>query len=378
MNKQQFTRNGHFNDLISSTFLFVVTYLLVFYISVFSTSFIAFTSGLNVPIGIKGINFDLASSSQDSLWNSIDNVFVIFSFSPLVLFLLLLICVIFMPKWHNNTISAFLFWMVFNCIMRLFGDFTFGLIFNLWQSNLLSDFLGLTNTIYGKLLFIAIGFIFMFLSPLFLRRFINYFFDPILTDNLQRDISRYFMFPILIGVVVLVLWFLPSFSFNETGIVLASVISIYIFSRGIVRQFDTINLSAECQENEGFNIKLSIKWSCLIVLLFIAAKIFLNLGFSMYSKEMSKNSLSNIFLTVIIIILAIVISGFIIYIIRESKYKKQNIIKEVEEADESINKEIMPEDFLKGTKWENQSTQRLKAQTDKLSQTSEEVDTNNI
>ena len=44
MIKEKFYRSGYFNDTISSTILFIVAYLFVLYVSLFSTAFISFTN----------------------------------------------------------------------------------------------------------------------------------------------------------------------------------------------------------------------------------------------------------------------------------------------------------------------------------------------
>ena len=103
MIKEKFYRSGYFNDTISSTILFIVAYLFVLYVSLFSTAFISFTNQITIPMEIDKIDFERASSSSDAVWESAENVFTIFSFSPLVVFILGLLAVIATKKTQNKT-----------------------------------------------------------------------------------------------------------------------------------------------------------------------------------------------------------------------------------------------------------------------------------
>lgn len=102
MIKEKFYRSGYFNDTISSTILFIVAYLFVLYVSLFSTAFISFTNQITIPMEIDKIDFERASSSSDAVWESAENVFTIFSFSPLVVFILGLLAVIATKKTQNK------------------------------------------------------------------------------------------------------------------------------------------------------------------------------------------------------------------------------------------------------------------------------------
>jgi len=366
MERNSFIKDGYLNDMLSSAIIFIVTYLLVLYISIFSTAFIAFTNGLNIPISIIGVDFDTASSSVSNVWDNVDNIFLIFSFAPLVLFILLLSCIMFLRKAKSSLMEVVLFWMVFNCALRLVGDLTFGLIFHLWQTNLLTDFLGLTASLQGKLIVISLGFISMALFPLLLRNLATYFFDPIFTDNLQRDIIYNFVIPAFIGAVVLMLWFLPSFSLNEIGIIVMSVVAILVLARGIYMHFNYINLSAESKNNDGFNIVLPVKAAIVILAVLVGAKITLNIGFHWYSSAFEANQLSNIFHITLLCILGIFIIVFVVYLFFKKKEKKQEILEELQQTDEDLHSQAMPEEFLKGTRWESQDSKLLKEKAEKI------------
>ena len=116
MIREKFYRSGYFNDTISSAILFVIAYLFVLYVSLFSTAFISFTNQITIPMEIDKIDFERASSSSDAVWESAENVFIIFSFSPLVVFILSLLAVIATKKTQNNTQEPYSFGLYFTAL----------------------------------------------------------------------------------------------------------------------------------------------------------------------------------------------------------------------------------------------------------------------
>lgn len=362
MKKKNYFNNGYFNDTISNTILFVLAYLFVLYVSLSATAFISFTNHLTIPLEIDKIDFDRAVSGNDSVWKSADNVFVIFSFSPLVIFVLGLLALMLTHNIQKETLRVFLFWIVFHCIMRFFGDFMFGHIFGLWGSNLVSDFMGITYpNFYLKLIFITISLVATLALPLMLLPLISSFFNP-LSHRADEGVKINFIIPSVLGVLLLFLWFFPSFNISEICISILSVISIIIFSNFIIKRFKFIGLSGEYCFNDRFNIKLGIIPLIISMIILIILKIILTNGVMLRSSGLRRDQLDTIFYSTLLGVLFTSFVLFFGYFIYSNKKKKAKKEKDLEETLENIEKQQMDISFLEGTKWENQGDYSKKAE----------------
>lgn len=362
MSKTRYIKNGYLNDTISSTILFVLAYLLVLYISIASTAFISFTNNLTLPIEIDHINFDKAISGNDSVWNSPENIFVIFSFSPLVVFIIGLIALIFVHKFRNKALGVFLFWIVFHCILRFFGDFIFGHIFGRWSSNLVSDFMGLTYpNFYLKLFFITISLASNIFLSIILIPLINIFFNPI-QNKVDEGVKINLVIPSIIGTIIIILWFLPTFSINETCILGLAIIDIYILSRFIINRYKFFSLSGEFTTNNRYNIQLRIIPVVFSGIILIPIKIFLTIGITLRTSGFRRDQLDGIFYSTLIfgLFLAFLLFfGYLVYIHRKEKKEKE---KKIEAIFENIENQQMDKKLLEGTKWSYQSDLASKAE----------------
>lgn len=361
MSKEKYFKNGYFNDTISSTILFVLAYLLVLYISLLSTAFISFTNHLTLPLEIDHINFNRAISGNDKIWESAENIFVIFSFSPLVVFMIGLIALMLTHKFQEKALGVFLFWIVFHSILRFFGDFIFGQIFHLWGSNLVSDFMGLTSSFYSKLFFIALSLGGTIFLSIILLPLVNAFFNP-LNNKSDEGVKINLIIPSIIGSVIIFLWFIPTFSLNETGILILSIINIYILSRFIINRYRFISLSGEYIANNRYNIQLGIIPIIVSLAILIPIKIILTISITLRSSGFRRDQLDGIFYSVLIFVLLIAFVGFIGYLIHERKKKNKKEDDDLKATFNNIEEQKMDSSLLEGTKWSYQSDLAKKAE----------------
>ncbi|MCK9164071.1 MAG: hypothetical protein M0O93_06975 [Bacteroidales bacterium] len=353
MIREKLYKSGYFNDTISSAILFIVAYLFVLYVSLFSTAFISFTNHLTMPIEIDKIDFDRSTSANDSVWESAENIFTIFSFSPLVVFILGLLAIIATKKTQNKILGVLLFWIVFHSIIRLFGDFLFGHVFHLWGPNLVSDFMGITHpNFYPKLILVTLSLISILCIPIFLVSLISPFFNPI-ANRADEGVKINFIYPSIIGVLFLFLWISPSFYINEISILITSILSVLIFSNYIVKRYKFISLSGEYLSNDRFNIKFGFKSLIITIIILIPIKIILTNGIVLRSSGYRRDQLDQIFYTSLIGALILLFLFFIYYIIFSIKKKKDRLNKELIETLENIEQQQMDTSMLEGTKWSN-------------------------
>ncbi len=362
MNKEKYFSGKYFNDTISSTILFILAYLFVLYVSLFSTAFIAFTNHLDIPLQIDKIDFDRAISSNHSIWDSSENIFVIFSFAPLIIFILGLLSLMLTHKYNKKAFGVFLFWVIFHCIMRFFGDFIFGHIFGLWSSNLVSDFMGLTyQNIYLKLFFIALSLVGALFSPLILTPLIHAFFNPI-NNNIKQGLKNNFIIPISIGLIVIFLWFLPFININEIGIFILIIVGIYLFCRFINKKYRSLNIEEQQTQNQGYNIQLSLIAVIIFTVILILAKIILTQEIVLRSSAFRREQLDNIFYSSLITGLSLAFLLSIGYLVYNRNKKKEKANKYLEEVFKTSQEQKMDPKMLEGTKWDYQSSIQETAQ----------------
>lgn len=363
MIKEKFYRSGYFNDTISSTILFIVAYLFVLYVSLFSTAFISFTNQITIPMEIDKIDFERASSSSDAVWESAENVFTIFSFSPLVVFILGLLAVIATKKTQNKTLGALLFWIIFHSIMRLFGDFLFGHVFNLWGPNLVSDFMGITYpNFFPKLILVVLSLIGIMSIPLLLTPLISSFFNP-MANRAKEGVKINFIYPALFGTTFLFLWICPSFYINEVSILIASILSLLVFSNYVVNKYKFISLSSEYVDNDRFNIKFGYISLIITSIILITIKIILSNGIMLRSSGYRRDQLDGIFYSSLIGVLVLFFLSIIIYSIFSKRKKREEFNQEMAATLDNIEQETMDISMLEGTKWSNIGENIKKAQS---------------
>lgn len=371
MIKDKIYRNGYFNDTISSTILFIVAYLFVLYISLASTAFVAFTNNISIPFEIDKIDFENAVSPDRAIWDNAENIFVIFSFAPLTILLVGLIALIFTHHHYYKAVGAFLFWIMFHCVIRFFGDFIFGQIYHLWGVNLVTDFMGLTYpSVFLKLFFITLAICTTIFLCYLLVPFVRVFFDPF-RNNTKEGVGINLFYPALFGAGVLILWFVPVFSLKEISIIVFSIIMIFFLSNFVIKRYRFVDYGDSYEVNNRFNIKLKIIPVIILIVLFALLKIFITKGIVLTSSGFRREQLDNIFYFSLLTVLIVCGLFFIVFLIYTYRKKKLELKKYLEETQANTIEQTMDPCFLEGTRWQyqaNLSDKAKKYNQDNLSQ----------
>ncbi len=355
MMKEKFYRNGYFNDTISSTILFIAAYLFVLYISLGSTAFIAFTNHLTIPIEVDKIDFDRAVSSDKAIWDSAENIFVVFSFAPITILLIGLLSLILTHHYHYKTIGVFLFWTMFHCVIRFSGDFIFGQIYHLWGVNLVTDFMGLTYpSLYLKLFFIALTISATIFLCYLLVPFVRVFFDPF-RNQTQEGVRINLIYPSLFGAGVLLLWFIPIFTLKEISVIGYFIIMILFLSNFTIKRYRFVDYGDSYEINDRFNIKLNIIPIIILIIIFASLKVFLTKGVIITSSGFRRDQLDNIFYITILLTLLVSLLLFVGYVIYSIIKKKREFQKYMEENKTNVVEQTMDASFLEGTRWDYQA-----------------------
>ena len=134
--------------LVNNTVLFVLAYLGVFYLFQIFTIIPAFSIGVKMMIYNSEIDFNAVNTaaSDADLWTSADNVINIFGTPVMMTIVVVLSAFLFLIKWDSERLNMrrLLFWIILCGIVRINGNYIFGHMFNLWNCNLVTDFLKIT------------------------------------------------------------------------------------------------------------------------------------------------------------------------------------------------------------------------------------------
>ncbi|MFA5540994.1 MAG: hypothetical protein WC984_04915 [Bacteroidales bacterium] len=349
MRKRSFYYKGVWNDAISSIFIVFIAYIFVLYVSIFSTAFIAFTHNLSFPIDIYGVDFEKSVSGKDLFWSLPENPMVIFSFSPLILLSLALLSLVGTKFFKNKLLSLLCFWIAFLSVNRIFGDFIFGHIYNLWASNLVSDFLKITYpSLILKIIVIIINVFLAFLSVFIFTPTLKYFFDPH-KDNLKDSIKTKILIPLISLIPLSLLWITPKFSINEFSLSLFSFLIGLYFSYKLSR----INLHVEtsAKKSRNFTLRLRIRISIILLFIIILFRILIHNGIYINSNVFTSSELDTLLFAVLVstLIIFIIILVFVNTKIRLKEISKKKLYKL---NSKGFDEQKLDPNELKGSKWD--------------------------
>jgi hypothetical protein len=218
--------------LVNNTVLFILAWVVVFWVFQFFTILPAYSVGIKMIVYNTFVDFnpiDALSNTADlfTIDNNIYNIFL----SPLVLSLVFgIVALIFLIKWNSDRLNMrrLLFWIVVCSIIRIGGNFIFGLMFDLLSWNVVTDNMGLTSRVWAKWLFAIIMLLIMARMFISMSKKIKFFFNPYITNRFDNLSSNVFL-PVLIGCVFITICDAPYFFVNEIGCMLLLIIMTIAF-----------------------------------------------------------------------------------------------------------------------------------------------------
>ncbi len=218
--------------LVNNTVLFILAWVVVFWVFQFFTILPAYSVGIKMIVYNTFVDFnpiDALSNTADlfTIDNNIYNIFL----SPLVLSLVFgIVALIFLIKWNSDRLNMrrLLFWIVVCSIIRIGGNFIFGLMFDLLSWNVVTDNMGLTSRVWAKWLFAIIMLLIMARMFISMSKQIKFLFNPYITNRFDNLSSNVFL-PVLIGCVFITICDAPYFFVNEIGCMLLLIIMTIAF-----------------------------------------------------------------------------------------------------------------------------------------------------
>lgn len=317
------------------------------------------------------------ASSDVQIWSDADNIINIFWTPVVMLTILIIVAIIFLCKWNTDRLNVrrFLFWLIVCSSVRICGNYVvgalFGNTFNIWQWNLVTDFLYITTSVFLKYAFVVIMLGILYFSFKFMSNQIKFLFNPYFANRINNLISSIF-FPVLIGSVFIIFYNITRRSICEmTNVVLLFLFTSFVMCKRFVVKYRGIAEEIEEQDDEKINI-------IPIVLLFllILLKVFVDIirgGIFIIPSLYKRFLLENIILiSVAVGLLIVLIVAVRVYRIRRKKSEFVFLKSYIEQKD-FVEQGLAEETYEKfGVKAQNKNMDKyLKGWVESLNQMEE-------
>ena len=269
MNKE--ITNGTFRViLVNSLFLFLLAYLIIYLLNLFITGLTAVI--FNIPVVIYYNEVDFLIRGYD--WTS-DAVCGVFSSGPLLMFVLSLFFLILYTAVVTETgiLRLLLLWIIYHGLTRIFGEILVGALMGKGFGYVIL-YLFVMDT--GKMILTIFGFVAMFTTGLFIVRPVlfsaNIYFNELRKSYRMRFIINQFIFPYVLGNVVIFLVKLPEVSIFDIT-VNATMILFFI-----PLLLQSINFQDLYFDEEPRKIKLKLILPMVTIILFILFRTLFGIG----------------------------------------------------------------------------------------------------
>ncbi|MBR1769848.1 MAG: hypothetical protein IJ748_05250 [Bacteroidales bacterium] len=335
--------------MINSTVLFILAWFTVFWLFQFFTVVPAFSVGAKMLIYAYEIDFNSVNtaSSDAQIWSDTDNIVNIFGTPAVMLSILIIAALIFLIKWDSDRLNMrrYLFWVVVCGAVRLFGNYIagalFGDSFNVWNWNLVTDFLRLTTSVFFKYVFVVLAFAALYILFRFMSNQIKLLFNPYFANRINNLISSIF-FPVVIGSVFLLMYNIPREPICEiTCIVLMFLFTSFVLCRNFVSKYRGIAEDIEEYDDEPIN-----RIPILILGFFVILKIFVDfikggllLSASLYKRFIVENIILVSVALVVVLTLIIAVRIYRRRKIRDSKIFLKTYLESKDMVEQSISDE---------------------------------------
>jgi hypothetical protein len=262
------TRKRYIGIIINSTVVYLFVYLIVLLIYMIATVIVSSTYNIHLVCFYNRLFF--LTSGKSSVWNR-DSILTVFSSAPVVMIYFCAICiVVFLNRFSKESRNKLFFVWGFTLILnRIISVFAIGLVFTLWGSNLLVDWLYFDRSI--KIIFCAFSIIILLLVGKYSAKAFLYTAEsPMLiksdTKKLAFLISQVF-FPAIIGNIILLILLLPNISFLEVAVALSSVVMItpVFFNYKKFEVIEAISMLGNDIKDQQYNLN---KTNILILIVF--------------------------------------------------------------------------------------------------------------
>jgi hypothetical protein len=201
---------------ITSLLLFLIAYLVIYVLNLFITGFTAII--FDIPVIVYYYDVDYLIRGMD--WTP-DSVSGVFSSGPLAMLVLSILFLLLYKSVETETgiLRLLLLWMIFHALTRLFGEILVGALMGKGFGFVIL-YLFVMDT--EKVILTLVGFVAMFTTGLLMARLslysANTYFNDLLGNYRFKFILTQFIFPFIIGNIVIALIKIPEFSYFDVAL----------------------------------------------------------------------------------------------------------------------------------------------------------------
>jgi len=241
--------------VVNSTVAFVVSYLFVFYLNLFSIVFTAGMFDYDISFNFSHIIYHVKQTD----WTH-DSVKVIFGSGPLLTFIIGLLSLVAYASMSEETekIKLYLLWLSLNAFNYVFSGIIIGIIFKVRIAHL---FIWMYFNDSQLLMMAIVGFFGILITAFVMTRRIafsaNIYFNDLNERNFPFFIMSQIILPFLLGVMLVVLYFVPQIHVMEMYVWIGLAIILLICSVNISK-YDPVYF-----DEEERSVKVS--WVALLI-----------------------------------------------------------------------------------------------------------------
>jgi len=247
---------------VNSTVIYLFVYLCI--LLLYQTATVIASSTFNIHLIYFYNRIFFLTSGKASVWNR-DSILTVFSSAPVVMAYFCAICiVVFLTKFREATrFKLFYVWGFSLILNRVICVFAIGLVFTLWGSNLIVDWMYFDKS--SKIIFCAFSIIALLLiGKVSAKAFLYTAESPLLVKANEKKlafiISQVFI-PTIAGNFILFILLLPYINFLEIAVALSSVLMIIpvFFNYRKFKVIEAISILGADVKDKQYNInKLNI------------------------------------------------------------------------------------------------------------------------
>lgn len=320
--------------MINNATIFVLAWFSVLWVFQFFTIVPAFSLGARMVVYTTSIDFNSmnTASSDRQIWSDTDNIVNIFGTPAIMLSIFSVVALVLLVKWDVSklNIRRYLFWLVVCGSVRLAGNYVsgalFGNAFNIWQWNLVTDFLGLSYSPFMKYMCVGIVLAVLYVSFRIMSSQIKLLFTSYIPNKIG-DLLSSVLYPMLLGCLFIIIYNIPDESFCDLFCIILMVLySVVVFGlfflKGItVEETEKQeNKTPECSEEKINKVPI------YILLVLVVLKVFVDIikggvviAVSLYRRFLFDNV---VLASVLIILIAVAVVLARIYIKRKKRQQR--------------------------------------------------------
>lgn len=326
--------------LINGTSTFLLAWTFVFYYFQIFTFIPALALGVKMKVSPLEIDFNYVNTTANDInfWTDTDNIINIFGTPAIMLFLLVMVSLIlFMRRnFKRLNVRRFFFWLVVCGAIRLTGNYVsgslFGRSYNIWNWNLVTDFLGLTTNNILQVTFILFILIITYWYFHSATENIKCLLDPFSNNRIDKLVST-ILLPVVVASVIIIAWYRENLPLTEYVCLAMMMLFIVIETcNHFISRYKGIRVGNDIEAKE----KLAVTPLVLAILIAGVEALLYGKNFVVQSSQYKRVLVEEILLGIIISSIIFMLIVFIVNVRRDRKVKAKRLLRKTVEANKNF------------------------------------------